>query len=254
MRIAWKNYIYDSILEASSALTNRQVDDLKLPHLSRSFSFDSHQGSIVIDLKTIKNITCFVLGGTNLNENGTYITLEGNNSDSWEEPGFKSDINYYENHQLLFLDQNYRYWRVSINADTVYVKIGHIFIGQYLQLPGINPDITIEHNRTDSLSMGMGMSPYGDRGDKFLACIFKFPDIKDYTIEINKKKIATRKEILEMWNYVGGIIPVYMCVWEEDLNKEPPIFGIINNSNKLKFKRNDKYKSYSTQIAFQETK
>lgn len=252
MRIAFKNYLDDAILTASSTLINRSVDDLKIPHLTRSFSFGSSSGNIVIDLGEEKKITCFVLGGTNLKDGDTML-LQGNQSDEWETPAYSTNVHYYKKNQLLFLDKTYQYWRTSISSAVDMVTIGHIFIGQFIQMPGIDPNYDFSFNRTDSLTLSGMLQPYGDIGYAHFSAKFSFDNIKDSPTVIKGKTIATRSEILEMWNHVGSITPVYLAIWEEDLDLEPPIFCILNQST-VKTSRDDKYKSYKTEINVQETK
>lgn len=252
MKIAYLNYLDDATLTPSSTQTNRNINDLKIPHLTRSFSFGTSSGNIIIDLGEEKNISCFVLGGTNL-KTGDTITLEANASDGWTTPAYSQTIPFYKKNQLLFLDETFRYWRVSMSSTVDMVKIGHIFIGQFIQLDGVLPDINFEYNRTDTLTMSGSLQPWGNIGYDHFSAKFTFDNIKNSPQIRNGKTIATRDEILEMWNHIGSITPVYLCIFDEDLALEPPIFGVINQTQ-MKMARQSKYQSYKCEINFQETR
>ena len=254
MRLAFRNYIRDSILLASSTETGRDVEDLKIPHLTRSFAFGTSSGNITMDLGEERNITCFVLGGTNLNSGDT-ITLEANTSNEWTTPAFTSSVGYYGQHSLLFLDETYQYWRIVVSSTVDSLKIGHIFIGQYLQLPGIDPNFDMNYNRTDSLTMSVGMQPYGDIGYEHFNAKITFPFVMDRNLSAGNLTLPTRHELLDMWNEVGGTTPCYLILWEMEMEIDPPIFGILNQS-KLTFKKEtkDNQTFYKCEINWQETR
>ena len=97
---------------------------------------------IKFDLGAAAKLTCFSLFGFNLTAAAT-VTLEANATDSWATPSYSQALTIATDSDavvlervVLFLDQTYRWWRLTIadaaNTDT-YVQIGRIKAGEYYE-------------------------------------------------------------------------------------------------------------------------
>ncbi|MBU0994120.1 MAG: hypothetical protein KJ737_16640 [Proteobacteria bacterium] len=98
----------------------------------------SRSGSIVIDLGSTQTVNGIALMNHNLTSGAT-ISIAGNSSNSWGSPAFSVTIPYREfDAAIVFdIDQDYRYWRLSVNdsgrADAD-VKIGELILSNLTTL------------------------------------------------------------------------------------------------------------------------
>jgi hypothetical protein len=109
--------------------------------------------NIVFDLGAATNITVFSMFTFNLTASAT-VTLQANTADSWGSPAYSQALTIATDADgnvlqrlVYFLDQTYRYWRVTFadsgNAAS-YLQIGRIAAGTYYEPPrNINQNFTI---------------------------------------------------------------------------------------------------------------
>ena len=109
--------------------------------------------NIVFDLGTATKITVFSMFTFNLTASAT-VTLQANASNSWGSPSYSQALTIATNSDgtvlqriVYFLDQTYRYWRVTLadsgNAAS-YLQIGRIAAGEYYELTrNINQNFNI---------------------------------------------------------------------------------------------------------------
>ena len=109
--------------------------------------------NIVFDLGSATKITVFSMFTFNLTASAT-VTLQANASNSWGSPSYSQALTIATNADgtvlqriVYFLDQTYRYWRVTFadsgNAAS-YLQIGRIAAGEYYELTrNINQNFNI---------------------------------------------------------------------------------------------------------------
>ena len=99
--------------------------------------------NIVFALGSAKKITCFSMFTFNLTASAT-VTLQANASNSWGSPSYSQALTIATDadgavlpRSVYFLDQTYRYWRVTLadsgNSDS-YLQIGRMAAGEYYEL------------------------------------------------------------------------------------------------------------------------
>jgi len=256
MQILWANQIGETTLTASSVKDGYSVENLKSYHLSKAFVFDGNSGNIIIDLLTAVSIKDFSILGTNLTDSAT-ITLEANASDVWTSPSFTTNLTLYSNGvaEKQDIDESYRFWRLVVSDSTLTdLKLGYIYIGNdRLQMAGMEPDIDLNYNNTTAVSFSATQQTYADTGIEYFSSKFKFPIITDYETIIDSKTLATREDILEFWGFNKGATPIILRIFENSLNKVPPLIGMISQ-NTLRFKFDRTMGFYSLDFSFLETR
>ncbi len=255
MRAYWNN-----ILDTATAITadttkdGTSVNNITQKHLSKRFSFDANNGKININLGSSTNIKKILIGGCNATSSATMV-LNGNTIADMTTPVFSTTIDLYDSTWAENLDETYQYWQISASDSSLtYLWFGYIYMGLYLQLPGIVPSYVLNYNTTSSTSISVSLQPYGDRGVQNFSSGFEFPIITDY-VRTNPDGIdmATKTDILEMWQAIEGVTPFYLEIAESSLDVIPPFFGLINQGS-LAFKLDNTQGFYSMGFKFQETK
>jgi hypothetical protein len=243
MRIYYSNLIQTATLIPSSSDVNQDVERLKQPHLASIFRFGGDDENLVIDLQSAQNIKSFIVDIGNMTGQGTY-TLEANTTDEWTSPIYSSSLLTTDTMFYLDLDETYRYWRLKITDVGVgKLEIGYVQIGgEYLQMPGISLDTTLSFTTTSQQTLSISGQVYGDEGYQFLQTTFNFPNISE-TAGIGPAGVAVagRQEILQMWEDVENINPVWVVLWEKNIDDYAPVFCVFNQSS-LQFKKKT-YKS-----------
>lgn len=91
--------------------------------------------SITVDLGTPTQIKCLVLGDHNLSA-AAVVTLMADDAADWDTPAYSQAVSVSDRHLCAFLDQTYRYWRVSIqdptNPDGV-IRVGELYLGGFFE-------------------------------------------------------------------------------------------------------------------------
>jgi len=123
--------------EASSSLAD---DNVVHDFVSKQWRTTADTGQwIKFDLTTPGKITMLAIFGHNLSSGAT-VTIEANATDSWVTPSYSHAMTWNALAMVEFLDQTYRWWRITIEDngnDDGYIEIGRICAGEYYE-PGVN--------------------------------------------------------------------------------------------------------------------
>lgn len=251
MRIAWDNLITG--LTPSTEETGFPISNITNPHLTKLFKFTGNSGeTLTINLESAEQIRAIIFD-TNLTSTAT-VNLYANSTDDFTSPPYSTAMDIYSNKIVKFLDENYQYWRIELtdtSVDKIWIKYG--FIGDYTQMPPMDPDIDFEYATTSAVTFSQSGQTYGDKGFEIFRSDFSFPSITEYTRQIDGQDIATRSELLTMWRFVENIKPVYIVIFEESMDIIPPILGVITQ-NSLTISKSENPGLYGTSFSFQETK
>ena len=252
MKIYWNNLLDEAGLTASTTKTGTSVSNIIQKHLTKRLSFDGNSGYVDIDLGAITQIKKIIVGGSN---NTDTFTIYGNTIADMTTPAFTQSLSLTDSTWETSFDESYRYWRLEgSEAAVTYLWLGYVFMGEGLQLPGIDPDYILNYNTTSSTTMSVSLQPYGNIGIKNFSSSFSFPIITDYErTATNGEAMATRIDILEMWYEVEGHTPFYLEIAEEALSTIPPYFGILAQGS-LSFKLDKTQNFYKLKFKFQQTK
>lgn len=228
MRILFDNLIETASITASSEDASFVLSNLLNPHLTKLFKFTGNSESLTLDLGSAENIRGVVFD-TNLTYSAT-VTVEGNSTNSFTSPPYSQSATILDDGRVvLFLDETYRYWKISFedtSLTTITLKYG--FIGDYTQMPPIDPDIDFEYGTTSRVEFSQTGQTYGFKGFEVFRSSFSFPNIVDYTREIDGSNIATKSELLILWRVVENIKPFYLVIFENSMDDIPPILGVFD--------------------------
>jgi hypothetical protein len=158
------------------------------------------------------------------------VYLQGNNTDSWSSPSFSEQITDLSDLIIFNFDSaQYNYWSIYINNPgnpDGYIELSHIFIGQYLQMPGMKIDQVIPDYTTSKNGMSLQRQVYGSPGTKYRGFEVNYPAITD------EEREAVRAWFRICENYK----PFILLPWANNLDAELPIYAIVED-NVLKWKR-----------------
>lgn len=252
MQFYYDNYIADAGLTASSTPTGQIVSYLQEPQLAKSYTFSGNDEYVIIDLGSSKSVGAAIIDIGNLTDSAT-VTLEANTSDSWTSPAYTASMTYGTTCYYKTLSETYRYWRISIEDISVSeISIGYIYVGgSALQMPAISQNATLYYGTTNEANISISNQVFENAGYEFLETTFAFSRIYEDAITICGKTVATRKQILSMWSKVRNTQPMWVMLWEENLDEYPPLFCIINQNN-IEFSKIIGKKEYQTSISLRE--
>jgi hypothetical protein len=187
----------------------------------------------IIKISTTITASYVALMGHNLTETAT-ITLQGNDTDAWGAPALEETVPWRENIAILdFNESTYNFWRILITDDDTnadgYIELGGVFLGTYLQMPGMKKDQTLSYQSESKSSVSPSGQNYGDERYEYRNPSFNFPLIThDQRDNLNEMFIANK-----------NIKPMIVLIWANDLNLETPMYAKIDQKG-LIFKRNTK--------------
>lgn len=231
MIIHYKNYIEDAILTAQNIPIGQDIEQLKVPHLSATFSQLNTSPFISIDLQEVRAIRSVVFDIGNLTS-AAVVTLKADDNSSFTSP---ETFTMTKTGTCIFwkvdVAKSYRYWKIEIVDGTLSsIVISVINIGDYLVLPGIDPSTSLSFNTTSSRDMSISGQVYGDLGYQYLSATFEFPFVPENNWVMSGKTIASRKDIINMWNTVQNSMPVWLFIWENSLDIVAPVYCVFNQS------------------------
>jgi hypothetical protein len=96
---------------------------------------------IKADLGAALQVQAFVLLDHNLTSGAT-ITLQANSADDWGAPPYSQAVTWTAGTLCLFLDQTYRWWRLTISDDANpagYLRASEFYLGAYLEFGILAP-------------------------------------------------------------------------------------------------------------------
>lgn len=222
MRILYNNLVKTATIAASSEnenyLFSTALNDSRLSRYARTiddsaewikFSFGS---AVAADYILIQNHN-FTSGAT--------VKIQANATDVWTSPSFDLTLTVDDIICAKFsAQQTYQYWRIYIddssNPDT-YLQISKIFLGTYLDMPGMNLDQSIFRKSTATARKSNSGQLYGEKRLKYKTATITFSDVT------NTKKI----EIDTFFDYVDIVNPFWLLIWEDDLDIEPPLYASL---------------------------
>lgn len=254
MRILWNNLLDNYMPIVSSEKAAFPGSNAKHIHLSVPWRTTGISGQYyTIDAgvgNTIAGKCAAILGKTpdyshNLT-NAVTAKIQANPTDAWGAPDLDETLVWDEDHIVKFFSEaDKRFWRFYLDDPTGpdgYLNIPRLWIGDYLQMPPIEPGIELPRRTTSRISMSPSGQGYGDQGYRFLNPGFSFPHITK----------AQYDAINQMWDAVENVKPVILVVWEDSLDVEGPIYCKIDQEE-LAWKKNDERGlSWSLEIFFRE--
>lgn len=217
MRIAWNNLCDSATLTPSQENPLYPVENVQEAHSQKVWKGLDATENIVIDLGSAQAVSCIGIAGHNFTSGAT-ITLEGNSSDSWGAPAFSETVTVYDTVLHFFTESTYRYWRLVVADTGVVVTIGRVFLGVYLQMPGAGPAIQLPTTTESLQSVSPFGAVYGDAGRQYRSATVNFPNITQ----------TQRSAIKTMFETVDRYTPVFVAVWPNDYDVEPPIYAVID--------------------------
>lgn len=245
MRICWNNLADAATVTSWSENPNYPLANLKEWQLSSHFRpVGNSAETITFDLLTAQSVSRFAIIGHNLTAAAS-ITLQANTSDSWTTPAWSATVTR-QSYAIIhrFTAVSYRYWRVVITDSGVTVlHISRVFLGSFLQLPGMRRDQELNVETTDESMISDSGQAFPVTGYQYRTGKISFPYLTN----------AQRLSMIEMFETVRNIKPVLLTIWDDDETLEEPVYCIINQS-KLTFKRNEKSESrpWSTSLEIRE--
>lgn len=168
---------------------------------------------ITIDFGSAVNITAFGCIGE-----FTQIILEANATDSWGGPSF-SDTYTEDNFQSKFIDETYRFFRLTMTngADPIYCN--HLFLGSWLQLPGYTPGSTPDIDANDILNETPSRQIYATAG----------VPIKKQSFSFKAASLTVRNNFLTWYETIDRANNNIIIQHEEDLISLPPYYGKVTD-------------------------
>jgi len=255
MRILWDNEIDKYTPLYSSQKSNFPAENVKKIHLSSPWRTADVNGQYyTIDAGVGETITakCAAIVGKTPDYNhnltsGVTAKIQAHPTNDWTNPNLNETFAWNADNMVKFFTETAkRFWRFYLddgaNPDG-YLNIPRLFLGDYLQMPPIEPGVELPRKTTSTMSISPSGQGYGDEGYRFLAPGFSFPHISKTQYD----------EINEMWDAVENIKPVILIIWEDSLDIQGPIYCKIDQEE-LGWKKNDEQGlSWSLEIFFRET-
>jgi hypothetical protein len=231
MRALYDNIVMTAAIEKTSENLNYPVSNLQDSRQSRYYRSTSKIAQrIIFDVGDFLEASYVVIMGHNLTENAT-IYLQGGDK-GWEDPSPNialtvDDIIILNMSDNIFSRQN---WALYIDDPTNpddFIQIAYVFLGTYLQLPGMKPDQSLPYDTTSKNAVSQGGQAYGSHGYEFRSFQANFPFMTD----------AQRKNMKTLYAAVRNYIPFVLLIWADDLDFEPPMYAIMTDPPN--WKRND---------------
>jgi len=244
MRLLYDNKFLTATILATSENPNYLAANMQDTNLSKVYRSAITSTTIKIST-TIKASYCSILGH-NLTSTAS-ITLQGNDTDAWGAPSFEQTIPYRQSMCILnFSEATYNYWRITITDDDTtsdgYIEIGSIFLGTYLQMPGMKLNQTLEKKSDSTVSISYSGQAYGEERYSYRNPMFSFPFLSH----------DQRDSLNSMFENNKNVKPVICLIWANDLNIEEPMYCLIDQKS-LQFKRNgESHDPWGTKIKFRE--
>lgn len=159
------------------------------------------------------------------------LKLEGNNADSWAAPSYSATVTHSGTGPIIFsfAEATYNYWRITIDDNSsVAVRLGFVYLGTYLQGPGMSIDQEISDNTDADIDFSLSGQAYGNDG------------VNHREFRVNFKHITdTIRDSMRTWfSTVKNITPFVMLLWANDFTHETPVYCVLSDK-KITWKRTD---------------
>ena len=147
MIILWNNEIDKNTYTALTEHVDYPLTNLIDPRLSRVYHSLSDDDQYILIAGTDIKADAIAILNHNISSGAT-IRIQGNDADVWGAPTFNQLLTWAE--YILFQEftsGEYDYWRLFVddpaNPDG-YIKIGRLYLGEVLEMPGMKPDQEID--------------------------------------------------------------------------------------------------------------
>jgi len=216
---------------------------LRAPQLSKIGKTLSDSAEwIKFDMGSAKACTYAAIMNHNLTAGAT-VHLQANATDSWGTPSVDSTMTVAD-FMILNFTETYRWWRITIadasNPDAE-IRIGGIYIGNHLDMPGFDPVIPIKRDSTGVVNVSQMGQAYGESRLIVKSIQVTFPDVSD----------ANRVLIDALFDSVNIYLPFILLLWESSLDVQPPVYCRIVESFEWT-RAAQTGLSWTTKIGFQE--
>lgn len=245
MRIVWENIVDDATLSTVSEDPNYPVEAIQDTRVSRVYKSLADNAQAIVFANASSSASYLFILGHNFT-NAATITIQGNNTDAWGAPSFSESVTWREGTIYhAFNEATYNYWRLYVddaaNPDGK-LEIGRVFMGTYLQMPGMDPKQQISRKTDAKPSFSGSRQAYGSKMKVYRAPNINMPNVTH----------AQRLLIQEMHDEVQNVQPIVLMIWANQLDYEPPIYCLVSNKE-LKWKKtNQPNFPWSLQIGFEE--
>jgi hypothetical protein len=240
--------IYDNKISVSTPSTENPdypIENLDDKRLSKIFKTTSAEDQSIVFDGPIK-ATRIVIAGHNFSVD-SMIRVQGNNTNVWTAPSYNSLATYKSGiilHKIT--EATYNYWRLFVddaesNAND-YLSIGRLFLGEFLQMPGMKIDQILTKKTTSENKISSSGGVFGDKRYGYRSLTVNFPSVSE----------TQRQALLTMWDAVENIEPFFIVPWANREDIETPIYCIFDQ-DEITFKRSDNYMvPWSTTLKFRE--
>lgn len=248
MRILWDNILdRGQVIEEDAPFTA----PLNNEHLMHQWISNIHTAEIIVQCEEEEKVNTLLIDNHTLQNTDVELSMgywdEENEEYVWEEtisldvvsqPKDKAFVHFFEE------DLSSTAYKVKLeDLDENPLKIGKLFLGTYLQLPGVNPDIELPRVSNSSRSISISGQVFGSRGYKFYNPRLNIPLVDN----------EERQEFIRMFEYVDITKPIYLILWANNLDKQPPIHCVMEEPS-FSFRMDEKGKYWQTEVGFLEVR
>jgi hypothetical protein len=234
MRILWQNLIDDgSSYTPYSEDANYPVSNLYDTRLSRVY----RSLAAVATEYILVNESCApqYVGLINHNvSSSATIYVEGGSSSGLSTLTYSTTFTW-SSYTMLSTQPStvactYHRIRVVGSTTSTQIQIGYLFMGNYIELPGMKNDQETIDEVTSKITVSDSGQAYGDDGYRYRSFTINFP----YVTQSQRTSVRT------MFATIKNYQPVITVIWPGNTTYETPIYSIIDSKN-LSFKRTDDY-------------
>lgn len=242
MQILYVNSIIGAILTRSSENPGYPIANVQDTKILKSFRTLSASGEWIKITSPAVTASRFAIMGHNLSA-AAVIQLQGNDTDVWTAPTFDETITWKAGiiiHQ--FTEVTYNFWRLVItDSGRTYISIGELYIGTYVQYPGINLDAELSDETLARAEESSSGQVFGDD-------VYDFRSWKINYVVTEAQRTIIRAHWLACKNNRPFIAVLYAN--REDI--ETPIYCRHNQNAVVWKKSGNPLYPYSTSIAYKE--
>lgn len=222
-------FLYTFKTDSAAITTASEVTGLPAENVAQEFvgkvwrsTADTGQW-VKFDLGSAGKITMLAIFGHNLTS-AAVVTLEANSSDDWTSPPYSKALTWNALAIVEFLDQTYRWWRITIedgaNPDG-YIEIGRICAGEYYE-PAVNVVETAKKSLVDpsTVEESDGRNEWCVERAKYRTFSVSFSDID----------AAQQGELETMFRAIGITRPLVFALDPDEYPEDETIYCKLKGS------------------------
>lgn len=136
------------------------------------------------------------------------------------------------------------YWRIRIEGNSTlnsYLRLGYLYLGTYLQMPGMERNQEIGIITTAKTNISDSGQLYGDNGYSYRSFKCNFPYLTN----------QERSDISTMWNTVKNYKPIVLDIWHNS-TEERFMYCYIAQDNLIFGRTDDINMRWKTGLVFKE--